>query len=227
MTDSPQMPSYGEELVEKGLAVTIEVTADTVFADVETIASNSRFNNEYKQEAIQELLANGLDSLDDVVSKVEKRLNNQIAKLRQLGGFRTSPLPEVASIQYTHTLLRAEWERTPTHLVNPPAILAKWEFAIQSGDRVTARVLKDYAAPAIQGFAKTDREKMALLMEQTDDMYLTRENKDARVKLEEYEQYLQSAKIEANKARHRLSQTRFERGNLVDGRDVRLSRLNF
>ena len=228
MADKPQMPTYGNELVEKSLFQKIEIASDTVMTDVQKLADSEKYSIEYKQQTIQETLSGGLESLDIIVQEVEERLNKRINDLRMLGNFRTSPLPEeVASIEYMRNLLRDEWERQPTHLVNPPAILQRWELAIQSGDRVTARVLKDYAAPVIRNFARTDREKMTLLIEETENMYLDESNKDARAKLKEYEQYLQEAQQQARLARQRLAGTQFKDGTLVDVSQIRLNRTGY
>jgi len=228
MVDTPQMPTYSQEFSEKALDLKIEVASDTVMADVQKLADSEKYSVEYKQQTIQETLDSGLESLDIIIQEVEERLNKRISDLRLLGNFRTSPLPEeVAPIEYTHNLLRSEWERQPTHLVNPPEILQRWELAIKSGDRVTARVLKDYAAPVIRNFARTDREKMASLIEQTDDMYLDESNKAARAKLKEYEVYLQNAQQQARLARQRLSGTRFKNGKLQDAGHINLNRASY
>lgn len=228
MVDKTEMPTYSDDLFSGAHASGITNTVDIVIEKAQKLASNSKFSDSHKAETIQTYLQDAIVDIEQGIEESRTKLNGFISKLESAGGYSVSPpVEEAAALMYTRDMIGHQWNKDNQDEINPVAIVEQWRNAVNTRDRVTARVIRDFAVPKIRNLARTDREAIEELAAQTEDLYLNDAQRKAREKLETYRGHLQELETAGRKVLFRLRSTRYQTGELVDASGVKLNRVGF
>lgn len=202
----------------------------------EEIASSDKFTSSYKTEEIRRVLDAGYDEIASDIEKHSPEISERVAKLEAWSRIPAPSGEDAVALQYTRERLAPLLtvpEDGPNvndafskHLSNfqqlkqqLESIKAEWEIAIKAGDKVTARVFRDFGATPI---AKLNQGPLpdwfAELDAQTVDMLSTPEQLVWRKQLGRYrevQQRMQKARVQADR---RLRNSGYDgKGGITDG----------
>jgi hypothetical protein len=208
----------------------------------EQIAQDTRFSDVHKATEHQRFITEALQWIDQHAKSTEENLNKTIARYEPLAAVQIAPsIDEAAALSYTKDVVLKQWEtwaksnhkaatisgvRDEFGNTNRPGIflgvrypqeMAKaWQDAINKGDKITARVYRDFAENFLrtaQGLEPDEPLIGALefipeLQEKTLDMLRNDEQKQAAQKVRQARFELKELKRAVIGHRHRLENAR-------------------
>ena len=233
MAKDTEMPSDTTMMFDNLSLNDVQKGIDATLQQINRTAEDDRWSDSHKQETIEAHTQKGLETLETNYQEAHTRLNERIEQLKAAGGvgFVSPPVEEAQALVYTSTLIITRFNLNvgdPLNNLNPIPVMAAWQAAVDSGDRITARAFVDMAVPKIETLPRTNKEQLAQLVEATTDLYLTDAQKKAREKLAEYEANLKQLETNYRKTKHQFQTTRWQPGQgLFDGTKPRLNNTNY
>jgi len=214
---------------------------DAVWQQAQKIAADGRLTAKAKADDISSLAQSALSDIEAFSTPVLDELEAEIERLEQAGVASVTPnVEEIAQLQYTRDALQSSWR----DLKSVYAALGDWKSALDSGDRIRARVYRDFLVPVWQEkqaeylrsqFPSTRASHVALtpdmqeLVTRTDELLVTKEQLKARVALGEMKERYIALSGARSAAAARLKGATYDprRRAIVSGIEAGLSRTHY
>lgn len=194
----------------------VQNRAEAAWTRAERIAADQRLTINARNEDIAGLMQNAVNDIEGYAQPIISELEVEIQRLELAATPSVTPSPtEIAQAAYVRDLLANKWQTTTIQ-----EALAEWQRAIVSGDRIVARVYRDFFIPVWQ-------EKQAELLR---PQFPHTKAADVRPSLEVLELVERTTEMLATpeelKARLALAEMRTKHEALTAARISALSRLN-
>lgn len=213
-------------------------------AKSEKLALDTRYSKEYKHEQFQKNIHEALEWITTNAAATEESLNRAIARYTPLAAVQIAPsLEEAAALSYTKDVVMNQWQAwakanhkvatiganggldafgkvsNPTVLLGtkyPQEIAQAWRSAIAAGDKITARVYRDFAESFLRQAKGLEPDEplpanlafVSELQEKSLDMLRTDEQKQAAKRLRQANYDLSQLKTTVIGAQFRLGNAR-------------------
>lgn len=210
------------DLNTRAMAATNDVRnrAETAWARAERIAADQRLTVNARNEDISALMQTTVNDIESYAQPIIAELEAEIQRLELAATTSIVPSPtEIAQAAYVRDLLANRWQTMTIQ-----EALEEWRRAIASGDRIVARVCRDFFVPVWQEkqaellrpqFPHTKaaevRPSLELqeLVERTTEMLSTPEELKARLALEDMRTKHEALTTARISALSRLNGTRY------------------
>ncbi len=164
-------------------------------AKAEEIANDPRFSDEHKIEQIDELITDAIKSVESYEQRRVEGLQDEHKKL-SLQSRLAPPAPEVAAqFLYVKDMLKSRWSDMDTD-----QIIADYETALESKDKVAVRIYHDFGSEAIkstlstvEGIPSTIPTEYKKLVEKGEQLLFGDGWEDRKQRLHEIEKLLRPA----------------------------------
>lgn len=200
------------EAIARGL----QAIYDQAMLELGRIASDQRYNDDYRAEQFQAARTAALGNLDSLLAAELAGLEAQRAGLAEKTWAGFAPSAEsVGQLNYLKDALRARWA-----VQEPHELLADWQTALDAGDLLSARVFADFAPAHLK---KADRRGPISptardLLAATTDRLLPSEARSARQRMAELDETTEGARRTAARLKAMLEGAKVDRnGQIVDG----------
>ncbi|MEL6306982.1 MAG: hypothetical protein AAFQ52_02515 [Chloroflexota bacterium] len=164
---------------------------DGIQTSIGNVLADERYSHTHRQQLFDNTVAKNLAKLEKDYAHYSQKLEADIAKLTPLVQYE-APVSETAAPQmiYMKDSLVPRWQTMSLHDMRQ-----QWQTAIESGDKMTARIYRDFANPVMVGKTPTPRG-----VERTSDPIYEQLAEKTRVLLMTEKQQMQAAKLTAAKA---------------------------